>query len=290
MAVKPIAHAIAFRRCIRSDHSNDQDHQGYQQCRFPARPSASRGALSSIFLTGLKGEQGLITAHAVPLSNELNGISVFIDFDAPLRSSLSHFSTATQQINVQVPRGSTRINPLNPRSTVEVRQNGVVAQFQATQATCADKRVLCGRQRLRHRSTCFRLFASDATEPGASRRIPDCIRNQPWVHQEPATDRRTSTVRSTCGRSTTPPSSADLDWSVPIGTATATPSFMGLTPGTVGVSQVNFQLPQSAPVGDQPLSFVWTTGGGGGGFFQCRYGQSISRPAKLTVRAAELAR
>lgn len=39
-------------------------------------------------------------------------------------------------------------------------------------------------------------------------------------------------------------------------TATAIPTYIGLTPGTVGVYQVNFQVPSSLSTGDLPMTFV----------------------------------
>lgn len=241
------------------------------------------GSLASIFLTGLQGEQGLITAYAVPLSNELNGISVWIASRPAPILAIALFD-GYQQINVQVPWEHT-YSPLDPRSTVEVRQNGAVAQFQAIQATVPTSVFFAdanGYGIVQHASDYSLVTPQNPAHPGeyliAYGINLGFIKNQPKTGA-PAPFDPLATVYN-------PSYICGLDSSVQIGTATATPSFMGLTPGTVGVSQVNFQLPLSAPVGEQPLSFVWTSSGaaGGGGLFQCRYSVSTSRSVKLSIR------
>lgn len=238
------------------------------------------GSLASIFLTGLAGEAGIITATKYPLSNELNGITVFIE-SRPAPILALAFLDSYQQINIQVPWEHT-YNPLNPQSTVEVRQNGVVARFQVTQATAPTSVFFTdanGYGVLQHASDYSLVTPENPAHRGeylvAYAINLGFIKNQPQTGA-PAPFDPLATVYN--------PFLCVLEWSLQIGTATANPSFLGLTPGTVGVSQVNFQLPESAPVGDQPLSFVWTTSGGGGGFSQCRYGQATSRTVKLPIR------
>jgi uncharacterized protein (TIGR03437 family) len=46
--------------------------------------------------------------------------------------------------------------------------------------------------------------------------------------------------------------------SVSVGAGTALPTYVGLAPGTVGVYQVNFQLPANLTSGDQQLEMVRT--------------------------------
>jgi hypothetical protein len=43
---------------------------------------------------------------------------------------------------------------------------------------------------------------------------------------------------------------------VGVGPATAGTSYVGLTPGTIGVYQINFQIPKDTGVGDVPLVFI----------------------------------
>jgi uncharacterized protein (TIGR03437 family) len=45
-----------------------------------------------------------------------------------------------------------------------------------------------------------------------------------------------------------------LPVTVTIGGIGATPTFVGIPPGLVGVTQINFQIPQNAPLGPQPLA------------------------------------
>ncbi len=75
---------------------------------------------------------------------------------------------------------------------------------------------------------------------------------------------------------------------VTVGSARSSTSYVGLTPGTVGVYQINFQVPQDAGVGDLPLVFVRTLttknmyaecqGSGLGNIIKS------SRPVKLPIR------
>jgi uncharacterized protein (TIGR03437 family) len=88
-----------------------------------------KGSLASIFVTGLQGAPGVITATQYPLSNVLNGISVWINFlPAPILAIA--FENGYQQINVQVPWEGQR-DPLY----VEVFQNVFRAHTENTQAT-----------------------------------------------------------------------------------------------------------------------------------------------------------
>jgi uncharacterized protein (TIGR03437 family) len=50
-----------------------------------------------------------------------------------------------------------------------------------------------------------------------------------------------------------------LPVSMTVGGIAVTPAFIGLPPGVVGVTQINFEIPQNAPVGPQPV--VVTIGG-----------------------------
>lgn len=243
----------------------------------PVLPQA--GSLASIFLTGLQGEQGLTTAHAVPLSNELNGISVWIDSQPAPILAIAFFD-GFQQINVQVPWEHT-YNPLKPQTIVEVRQNGVVAQFQATQATVPTSVFFAdanGYGIVQHASDYSLVTPQNPAHPGeyliAYGINLGFIKNQPQTGA-PAPFDPLAVVYN-------PGLVCKLDWSVQIETATATPSYIGLTPGTVGVSQVNFQLPSSVSVGNLPVSFVWTFWGSG--FYQCRNGSSTSRSVVLPIR------
>jgi len=51
----------------------------------------------------------------------------------------------------------------------------------------------------------------------------------------------------------------NLPVTVTVGGALASPAFIGIPPGLVGVTQINFQIPQAAPLGTQPV--VVTIGG-----------------------------
>jgi hypothetical protein len=121
VAVMPIAHHFSSRRRVPSDAANHQDRRRHEECGFSTRTPTTGRDLSSIFVTGLQGEQGTITATTYPLTNELNGISVWVDsFPAPILAIA--FLDCYQQINVQVPWEDP-----NPKG-VQVAQNSVQAQ------------------------------------------------------------------------------------------------------------------------------------------------------------------
>lgn len=237
------------------------------------------GSLASIFLTGLEGAQGTITPTKYPLANELNGVGVWIDLrPAPILALA--FLNGYQQINIQVP-WEHKYNPLNPQSTVEVRQNGTRAQAQVTQATVPTSVFFAdanGNGIIQHAAGYSLVTPLNPAHPGeyliAYGINLGFVKNQPQTGAPAPFDPLAMVFNPglICG----------LDWSVQIGTATATPSYIGLTPGTVGVYQVDFQLPPSVSVGDLPVSFVWSFWGSM--FYQCGHGTSASRSVVLPIR------
>ncbi len=215
------------------------------------------GSLASNFLTGLEGAQGITTPTKYPLSNELNGVSVWID-SVPAPILAIAFLDGYQQINVQVP-WEHQYNPLNPQSTVEVRQNGIRAQTASTQATVPTSVFFAdanGNGIIQHASDYSLVTPQNPAHPGEYLLAYGInlgpVKNQPQTDAPAPFDPLAEAVKASliCG----------LDRTVQIGTAVVTPSYVGLTPGTVGVYQVNFRLPPSVSVGNLPLSFVWTFG------------------------------
>jgi uncharacterized protein (TIGR03437 family) len=213
-----------------------------------------RGSLASIFVTGLEGGPGVITATPYPLTNVLNGISVWINFlPAPILSIA--FESGYQQINVQVPWEGQR-DPLY----VEIFQNGIRAHAEDTQASA------------------FSVFFSDASGYGIVQHASDYSLVTPRNPAHPgeyliAYGVNLGPVGNTPRSGTPAPSdplamsiaagSAEggicgMDDAINVGSATVKPSYVGLAPGVVGVYQINFQVPASVAVGDLLLGFART--------------------------------
>jgi uncharacterized protein (TIGR03437 family) len=213
-----------------------------------------KGSLASIFVTGLQGTQGVITGTQYPLSNILNGISVWINFlPAPILAIA--FENGYQQINVQVPWEGQR-DPLY----VEVFQNGIRAHTENTQ------------------STGFSVFFSDANGYGI---VQHAVDYSPVTAQNPAHAGEylvaygvnLGPINNTPPNgvpapfdplaASIPPGTPEqgicgMNDAVTIGSARSVPTYVGLAPGSVGVYQINFQVPSSAGIGDLPLAFIRT--------------------------------
>jgi uncharacterized protein (TIGR03437 family) len=209
---------------------------------------ADPGSLSSIFVTGLEGEQGVITAPTYPVSSELNGVSVFIDsYPAPILALA--FFEGYQQINVQVPW-----EDLNPR-VVEVAQNGIQAQTSDTTGALwsvffSDAN---GYGVIQHASDYSPVTPQNPAHPGEY--IIAYAQNLGPVTSQPATGAPapfSPLAESFIGAPRLPGCDRFVD--VQIGPAQAYPSYIGLTPGTVGVYQVNLQVPTTMQAGDAEIS------------------------------------
>jgi uncharacterized protein (TIGR03437 family) len=213
-----------------------------------------KGSLASIFVTGLQGAPGAVTATQYPLSNTLNGISVWINFlPAPILAIA--FENGYQQINVQVPWEGQR-DPLY----VEVFQNEIRAHTENTQANG------------------FSVFFSDANGYGVVQHATDysAVTTQNPAHPGeyliayginlgPVSNTPSSGAQAPSSplAMSIPPGTPDrgicgqID-SINVGAARVVPSYVGLAPGVVGVYQINFQLPTSVSAGDLTMSFART--------------------------------
>ncbi len=213
-----------------------------------------KGSLASIFVTGLEGPPGVSYATQYPLTNKLNGVSVWINFiPAPILSLA--FKDGFEQINIQVPWEGPR-DPLY----VEVFQNGIRGHTEDTQTSS------------------FSVFFSDPQGYGIVQHASDYTlvsQNSParpgeyliayGINLGPVNNTPNTGMRSpvdVLARSTSPGSPetgvCGMEDQIHIGTVVSTPTFVGLTPGAIGVYQANFQVPASTATGDLPLTFVRT--------------------------------
>jgi uncharacterized protein (TIGR03437 family) len=213
------------------------------------RPGFSqRGSLTSVFLTGLDGVEGI--NNQISLSSDL-GIQVWVNFaPAPILSISSQNNI--QHIDIQVPWEGGR-DPLY----VEVFQGGRRASFEGPYTnrgfTLADKFSVwfvdtTGRALVQHADHSA-VTPQNPARPGEYL-VAFGINLGP-VTNVPATGHPSPT---------NPPSTFDpaaitggvcsaYD-TILVGSSLVSPTYDGLAPGLVGVYQVNFQVPASSSSGD----------------------------------------
>lgn len=221
---------------------------------------AQPGSLSSIFTTGLQGASGIVTAATkYPLSNELGGITVWIDsLPAPILAI--GFFDGYQQINVQVPWEDVYPN-VGPQPTVTVAQNGIQAQT----------------TNIGGNSPQLSVFFSDANGYGIVQHASDysLVTPQNPAHSGETLIAYAENLAPVLNQPTTgAPSPFDPlassyspeptgCWVINQLTLNPTPSppvysatnfYSVMTPGLVGVYQLNFTLPSSVPSGDIPMT------------------------------------
>jgi uncharacterized protein (TIGR03437 family) len=215
-----------------------------------------RGSLASIFVTGLVGRPGIVSNAGNPLSNTLNGISVTID-SSPAPILAIAFESGYQQINVQVP-WDLQSEPSWPcdvqcgSAVVEVAQNGVRAQSKADFTGL----------KLFYPS----IFFSDTNGYGIFKHA-DYSFVTPQNPAHPGEYIVGYGINLGPASNTPPtgtPALADpVSISIPVApvcsikdtVGAGAPLLVGLAPGTVGVYQINFQVPTSIATGDVPIGF-----------------------------------
>jgi len=238
---------------------------------------ANPGSLNSIFVTGLAGEPGIITATAYPLSNQLNGVSVSIDsYPAPILA-LALFN-GNQQINVQVPWEDS-----SPK-VVAVTQNGIQAQTSDSAGTpwSVFFSAANGYGVIQHASDYSLVTPQNPAHPDeyliAYAQNLGSVTNQPATGAPAPFNPLAESVLGSpvgCDTSVSVRFGPNLDFA-------ASPSYMGLTPGAVGVYQVNFQLPTSMQAGDSQIALMWYQAGSA--FFHCMNNGITSRSVLLPIQ------
>jgi uncharacterized protein (TIGR03437 family) len=196
-------------------------------------------------------------AATLPLPNQLAGTSVSIDsLPAPILAIT--FFDGYQQINVQVPWEVS----VSPSLLVTVAQNGVSAQSSQPLSDYLTASVFFadanGYGIFQHASDYSRVTADNPAHRGEY--VIGYGINLGPVSHTPATGAPAPFNPLAVSVAVPPVCSFtdNISWGAvdqpPI--ALATPSFVGLAPGTVGVYQINFQVPQSIPLADIPISFA----------------------------------
>lgn len=231
------------------------------------------GGLTSIFGTGLTGVSGIVQAPGYSLPIELGGVQVKINgIPVPLLSISG--TEAGQQINLQVPFEAAG----QALDVVEISQNGLTAWVPQVDV----------------RSTAPRLFTLDGVR-GAIQHGSDYSLVTPESPAEVGEivilyGTGLGPVAPPVASGTPTPSSVSTTTSTPavtVGGQPATVLFSGLTPGLIGVYQINVRVPPNVAGGDEdvlvsfPAYTVCCTGAGSA--VTTTTVRCDSKPVKLAV-------
>jgi uncharacterized protein (TIGR03437 family) len=231
------------------------------------------GGAASVFLTGLTGISGLLQATSTSLPTEINGVSVKVQgVPAPLYVVAQ--VDGMQQINFQVPFEA----PPGDELDVEVSQNGVAAMVTGVKVS----------------TTAPGVFTIDGVD-GAIQHSADYSLVTP---SSPAVPGEVVIIYSTGLGSVTPPvksgepapfgllSETDAVPTVTIGGGNAELLFTGLTPGFVGLYQLNVRVPATAQSGDANVIVSFPpVQDGYSPYPRAHYVRVDSKPVKMSIRA-----
>jgi uncharacterized protein (TIGR03437 family) len=209
------------------------------------------GGLASLFLHGLN-VSGTVEGSGNPLPTEIEGVSILVDgIPAPL--------LAVANISVDNPLGMQQINFQVPfeavTNEVEVRYQGLSTFLLPQQVAPGIFTLPGGGGAIQHASDYSLVTPSNPAAPGeviiiyatglgpVSGNIPDGV---------PAAG--PATIQPACGPAMVT-LGAPYSHFVPSGTL-ANILYAGLTPGYVGLYQLNVQVPPSTPAGDTNLYII----------------------------------
>ena len=202
----------------------------------PGLPSP--GGLASLFVTGLN-VTGVQTASVYPLPTELAGVTILVQgVPAPILAVAGAADGSYQQINFQVP-----FQPNTP-NIVEVRYQGF-STFAIPQTVAPGIFILSdGTPAIQHAADYSLVTESNPAKPGETVVIYGTglgALSTPVANGTPAL--AADPVLPACGSPVTP--------------SVGTSLYTGLTPGFVGLYQLNVQLPESLASGNLDLYLYW---------------------------------
>jgi uncharacterized protein (TIGR03437 family) len=193
------------------------------------------GMILSVFGTNLTSSY--LTATTLPLPYTLGGVSASVNgVPAPLYGVYA--SGASTQINLQIPYET----PKGP-ALLAVDNNGQVATY-TFQAGLANPGIF-------YNYNTGLLTPIGSATPGQSLAI--------FITGEGDVSPFVTTGSAPTGAAIAQPPAPRQAFSMTVGGVAVTPEFVGIPSWSVGVTQVNFAVPQNAPAGKQPV--VVTVGG-----------------------------
>jgi len=182
------------------------------------------GMLLTIFGSSLSPDG--LAASSVPLPAQLEGVSATVNnFTAPL------WYVSPGQINLQVPYEI----PPNSTATLTLNNNGQTATVSFVAAAAAPGIFADGNGAIAGKATAERGDVATLFLTGAGTVSPAV---SDGAAPGPITPKPQQPVTVTVGGIPVPPQAI---------------KFLGIPPGLVGVTQINYQVPGNAPLGPQPV-------------------------------------
>jgi uncharacterized protein (TIGR03437 family) len=242
------------------------------------------GGMAAVFVRGIN-VQGIVVAQSLPLPRTLAGVSVTIDgASAPIYAVAA--GEGFQQINVQV--------PYNVFSSGPVAAEIVVEQAGLRGLAWVPIRYFRFGEFFFFPNNYYGIFQHAKDYSLVTRENPavpgECVivymaglpQTEPVVAVgEPSPFEPLAVLTEREGASAN-----DYFWLI-VGGEKVKPGFIGLTPGQVGLYQINFIVPESLPNGETVLTFVYgrcRAMFGGGCFPGYSQQQFSSNPVLLPVR------
>jgi len=222
----------------------------------------SRGSIASVFCTGLVGVEGIVKATALPLPTQLAGVRVRVGgVPAPL------FAVAAleryQQINIQVPQEAA-FGEQDAEVSVEQHARQAVVRVPLRLSTPGDF--------FRWPGTNFGIFQHAAdyslVTPENPARPGEVIiayltgmrYTEPRVPTgEPSPSKPLAVVSEYNDFRGVLDYYLKMGSDFPVTALQSNPSFVGLTPGSVGVYQINFAIPAPKTGGNKEIVLVLYT-------------------------------
>jgi uncharacterized protein (TIGR03437 family) len=242
------------------------------------------GSLASIGLTGLQGVQGIQSAIGWPLPFSLAGVSVTVNGSAAPISAVADMGYY-QQINIQVPYYQAQLAP----TMIEVSQPGQRGQLNAD--LYANSAVGAGE---------WGVFFEDASGYGVAQHADYSL----VTVDDPANPGESLAIYCTnldaftfvlyapsigyAAQPNPPPTLIPGTYGhfshLTMNGENVQPIFAGLSPGSVGLFQINFRVPDDIPDGDSTLQAVTESCNGSA---LCP-AIKMSQPVKIPVRGTAL--
>ncbi|MCW5981198.1 MAG: hypothetical protein KIT09_24155 [Bryobacteraceae bacterium] len=221
----------------------------------------SKGSIAAVFCTGLEGIDGIVSAAAVPLPTELAGVRVRVGGAAAPLFAVASFS-AYQQVNIQVPMEAL-LGDQDAEVVVEQKGNQATVSAPLRLSTPGDFFRLPGTNYgvFQHAADYSLVTPENPASPGEV--IIAYLSGMPGTRPavptgQPAPYHPLAVVPEYMIQNTEEVyyliigAGATLDQP----RAVAERLFMGLSPGSIGVYQINFIVPRSVPGGPNPLVFL----------------------------------